>query len=349
MHTPIVSPADWRGPELAKSDRWIHRLSDDEVAEIDSAYRGAVARGKTPYTLAKDDFPLPRFSAELANTRNELEDGLGVRLLRGFPARCDTKPAFKFIYWGIGLHLGTAVTQSRAGDVLGDVRDLGVEIDSPRGRGYTSSAELNCHCDSCDVTGLFCLQVAKSGGLSSIVSAVAVHNEILRKRPDLVEILYKPFPWSWMGNEPKGSRPWYMQPVYTVRDGKFASRYVRGHIRQAQKMLDTPKLTSQQVEALDFLDATTSRPEFRLSMMFEPGDIQFVNNHITYHARTHFEDWPEPERKRHLLRLWLSMPNSRALSDAYLPFYRDVRPGAVRGGFPSRMTEQAFETFLIAD
>ena len=347
MVQEIQAKSVWRGPELAKSEAWIHRFTADDVAEIDAALRGAVAKGRTPYTLTKADFPLPKFSRELARVQDELERGLGLRLLRGFPVGNYTKPELKFIYWGIGLHLGNAVTQSRAGDVLGDVRDLGVEIDSPTGRGYTSSAELNCHCDSCDVTGLFCLQVAKSGGLSSIVSAIAVHNEIVRTRPDLAETLYQPFPWSWMGNEPKGSKLWYFQPIYTMHGGKFAGRYVRGHIRQAQKMPDVPKLTPRQVEALDYLDATTARDDFRLTMMFEPGDIQFVNNHVTYHARTHFEDWPEPERKRHLLRLWLAMPNSRALSEAFLPFYRDVRAGAVRGGFPSRMTEQAFETFLI--
>jgi hypothetical protein len=347
MPQEIQANSVWRGPDLAKTDRWVYRLTAADVAELDAAYRGAAARGNSPYTLTLADFPLPNFSKELKRTQDELENGLGVRLLRGFPAARYTKPEMKFIYWGIGLHLGTAVTQSRAGDVLGDVRDIGVEIDSPTGRGYTSSAELNCHCDSCDVTGLFCLQVAKSGGLSTIVSAIAVHNEIVRTRPDLAEELYRPMPWSWMGNEPKGAKPWYMQPIYSMRDGKFAGRYVRGHLRQAQKMPDTPKLTAKQIEALDTLDATTAREEFRLSMMFEPGDIQFVNNHITYHARTHFEDWPEPERKRHLLRLWLAMPNSRALDDGFLPFYRDVRPGALRGGFPSRMTERAFETFLI--
>ena len=347
MIAPIVSPADWRGHDLAKSQEWVYRLTPADMAEIDAALRGAIARGKTPYTLSREDFPLPNFSAVLRKTQDALENGRGVQLLRGFPALRYTKPELKFIYWGLGLYLGTAVTQSRAGDVLGDVRDLGVQIDSPTGRGYTSSAELNCHCDSCDVTGLFCLQVAKTGGLSTIVSAVAVHNDIVAKRPDLAEVLYRPFPWSWMGNEPKGVKPWYMQPIYTMRDGKFAGRYVRGHIRQAQKMSDTPKLTARQVEALDYLDATTSDPAFRLSMMFEPGDIQFVNNHVTYHARTHFEDWPEPERKRHLLRLWLAMPNSRALAPAYAPFYRETRAGAVRGGFPSRLTEKAFETFLI--
>jgi hypothetical protein len=347
MHTVIDSPADWRGPELAKSESWIYRFTAADVAELDEAFRSAQADGLEPKDLSREAFPLPGLAGELARTLDELENGPGLRLLRGFPTARYSKPDLKFIYWGIGLHMGTGVSQSRAGDVLGDVRDIGVDIHSPRGRGYTSNAELNCHCDSCDVTGLFALQVAKEGGLSSIVSSLAVHNEIARTRPDLLEVLYEPFTWSWLGNEPAGRSPWYFQPIYTFHGGKFASRYVRGHIRNAQAMAGVPRLTPIQIEALDYLDAMTARPEFRLTMMFQPGDIQFVNNHVTFHSRTEFEDWPEPERKRHLLRLWLAVPNSRALAPAYMRFYRNTCPGAVRGGFPAWTTEKAFETFLI--
>ncbi len=348
MPQPIAGPADWRGPDLARSDRWIHRFTEAEIAEIGDALAFAKRLGRTPADLAREDFPLPTLSAELARTLDELENGPGLRLLRGFPAARYDKPDLKFIYWGLGLYLGTAVTQSMAGDVLGDVRDLGVDVNSARGRGYTSSAELSCHCDSCDVTGLFCLQVAREGGLSHLTSAVAVHNEMLRRRPDLVEVLYQPMYWSWQGQEPAGMKPYYQQTVFSMTAGRFASRYVRGHIRNAQAMPEVPRLTAVQAEALDLLDAIANSDEFRLTMMFEPGDIQFVNNHTMFHSRTEFRDWPEQERRRHLLRLWLSVPNSRPLGEGFRTFYRDLRPGAVRGGFPSRRTEKAFETFLIA-
>ena len=47
-------------------------------------------------------------------------------------------------------------------------------------------------------------------------------------------------------------------------------------------------------------------PQLRIEFSLEPGQMLFVNNHWILHNRTAFEDHPEPERRRHYLRLWLN-------------------------------------------
>jgi hypothetical protein len=343
-HAPLTGPDVWMGETAQASEAWVHCFSEAEITEIDAAYRHARAAGATLGSLTRDAFPLPEIGKVLAKVQHELEDGWGLYLLRGIPVERYSKDELRFIYWGLGLHLGTAVSQSKRGDVLGDVRDLGTGLDGPKFRGYTSAGELTYHADAADVTGLFCLQPAKRGGLSRMVSTSAIHNEILRTRPDLLEVLYQPYYWSFQGNELPGTPPHYEQPVFTMHKGKFAARYTRTHMRSAQMMDRLPKMTEAQAEALDLIDELCARPEFQLTMMFQPGDIQFLNNHLMLHMRTEFEDYPEPERRRHLMRLWLSLPNGRELSPAFAPFYRDTRAGAVRGGHPGHGDEIVFET-----
>lgn len=344
MPQSYAHPADWRGPDLAKRTDWIHRFSAAEVSEIKAALQTARSRGKTLPTLTKEDFPLPLVGARLAHARDVLEEGVGIYQFRGFDVEGLSKDDLRLIYWGIGKHMGTAVSQSADGDLLGDVRNVGVDIMSPQGRGYKSNQKLSFHTDSCDCVGLFVMRVAKEGGLSLVASSVAIHNEIARKRPDLLEVLYQPFAWSWQTQEPKGQKPWYFQPIFSMRDNKISCRYIRGHIRNGQLFDDAPRLTAAQTEAMDFYDSLSASPDFHLSFMFEPGDIQFVNNHVCLHSRTAFVDWPEPDRYRHLLRMWMSVPNSRPLAPGMGTIYQDQSPGVVRGGFPSRTGNYIFES-----
>jgi hypothetical protein len=344
MKAIIEGPANWRGPELAGSQDWIHVFSTQEVAEIEAALRAVKARGLGLADLRKEDFPLPVVQRVLAEGLERLETGRGLHLFRGFPAERYGKDDLRLAYWGLGLHLGTAVSQSSNGDLLGDVRNLNSSPYAPKGRGYTSKDKLSYHTDFADVVGLFVLRAAKSGGLSIIGSSIAIHNEIARRRPDLLEVMYGPFPYSWQGQEAPGERPWYQLPFFSVTQGKFACTYVRSHIMLSQRFEDAPRLTPQQLEAMDLFDELAASADFHLAMMFEPGDLQFINNHVLYHSRTAFEDYDEPDRKRHLLRLWLSVQNSRPLARGLAAIYGDGRPGALRGGFPSRTGRFVYET-----
>jgi hypothetical protein len=344
MFEPINIEAAWKGPDVMGSERWIRYLTQDEIAEIDAAFQNVRRQGIAIEDVTAENFPLPNFARELEHTRDVLENGLGLRLLRGFPVANYSKDDLRVIYWGIGRHLGTAVSQSMRGDVLGDVMDLGLPTRSPTGRGYTSNEQLTYHTDSCDVVGLFCLQDSKAGGLSLIASSVTVRNEILRLRPDLLEVLYQPFWWSRQGQELPGELPFYPEPIFAEHKGRFICRYTRNHIRNGQLFDQVPRLTEQQIEAMDLIDAVAADPAIHFVMRFEPGDLQYINNHVMFHNRTAFEDWPEPERKRHLLRMWLSVPNSRELPDSFAPFYRDTRAGAIRGGFQGHLAKHVYHT-----
>lgn len=346
MRNPIQGPSNWKSVDINDDDRWVHRFNADEQAEIDAALRHAQAKGATLATITAADFPLPTVSQRFAQGREQLENGVGMQLYRGIDISRYSKDELRLVYWAFGLHLGTPVSQSMLGDVLGDVRNLNTDLDGPQGRGYTTNRKLNCHTDSCDVVGLFVLRTAKSGGASRLASSVAVHNEMLRLRPDLLEVMYQPFAWSWQGQEPSGAEPWYPQPIFTSWRGKFSCRFVSTHIKSAQRYEDAPRLTPLQEEALEMFIRLSASDEFSYCMMFEPGDMQLLNNHLTLHARTDFEDFGEPDRRRHLLRMWLSVPNSRPLNPQLGYIYRNLQGGSVRGGFPSRTGKLIHETRL---
>jgi len=178
---------------------------------------------------------------------------------------------------------------------------------------------------------LLCVRKAKSGGLSSLVSSVTAHNEMLARRPDLLPTLFAPFFVDRRGEVPPGMGPWFALPIFNWHAGLLTTIYVRRYIESAQRFPEVPRLTARQIEALDVLDGILEDPRVHLQMAFEPGDIQLVHNHQILHDRTEFEDWPDPSRKRHLLRLWLCPPDGRPLPPAFAGRYGSVTIGD-RGG-----------------
>ena len=343
-------PSNWRAADLAETGEWMIQLSEAQIADLDNALRTALAAGITIDKLTKENFKLEVFDKLVPEVRERLENGRGLVVLRGLPAQKYSRDELRLMYWGMGLYLGTAVSQSSKGDLLGDVRNFGQDVNSATGRGYMSRQKLGFHTDTADVVALIVMRTAKSGGRSMICSSVAIRNEIAATRPDLLAELYKPFYWSWKGQEAPGESPYYQQPIYTEHDGKFSCRHIWTHVLAAHENFpELPPLTDRQLEAVALVNDLANDPRFHFSMMFEPGDIQLLNNHVTYHARTEFEDFEEEDRKRHLLRMWLSMPNTRTLSPLMAGIYRDQTGGVVRGGFPSRTGTHSFETVPAKD
>jgi len=343
----------WVADDLKNNTQWIHTLSESELKDIEKALSRACDAGETFETLTRENFHLSSLKPTFDRVLNELENGLGFYVVRGLPAEKYTKDELRLMYWGMGKHLGTAVTQSNRGDMLGDVRDFGVDTFSKKGRGYMSKQHLQFHSDTCDVVCLMVLRVAKAGGLSRYCSSIAIHNEIESKRPDLLEALYSPFYMSWKGQELKGEKPYYLQPVFSKEQEKFASRFIPQHIIghgvEHSQHPELPMLSALQKEAIEYVELLANDPRFYGEMMFQPGDMQFMNNHVMYHSRTEFEDFPEQDKKRHLLRMWLSVPNSRVLNESMYAIYRKRQPGDVRGGFPCETGELVFETPVITD
>jgi hypothetical protein len=338
------------------SDVWKYRLDAEDLAELHEALAQVKAAGLDIIEISRGDFPLHRFADKLARLRQDLLNGRGFVLLKGLPVTTLSRHDAAILYWGIGLHLGYPVSQNARGQLLGHVVDLGENSQnkpvstggktavfvSTTSRGYNSRERFNYHVDSGDVVGLLCFHPAKSGGESLISSSVAIHNEILRKRPDLLKVLYEPFWRDRRGKEvPAGARPYYRMPVFCYHEGEFFCPYSPSSIRNAgdgKLYPELPPLTQEQRAAIDLFDKLADDPRFRLSMELEAGDIQLLNNHVVVHSRTSYEDFPEAQRKRHLLRLWLVTPDHHKLPHWH---YDRVRGGARGGIYVPGMTEVA--------
>ena len=339
---PIGGPAAWKGPDIDRDRRWLRTFSDAELAELDRAVREHFAAGREMADISPATFRLPTLARTLTSVLDTVLRGVGFTLLRGFPVERYSTAEAAVAYLGIGAHFGSFRSQNAKGHLLGHVRDLGMDIAKPTTRYYQTNRQLEYHTDSCDIVGLLCLRTAKSGGASRLVSSVTLHDEMLRRRPDLWAQLFNPMPTDRRGEIPPGMKPWFDMPVFNWHGGELSTIYAGQYIRSAQKnFAEARRLTDAEREALDLLDALTNDPAIHLSMDFRPGDMQFVHNHQVMHSRTDFEDWPEPERRRHLLRLWLAPTGARELPPAYAQRYGSLTPGD-RGGIVTRETTLTF-------
>ena len=340
----IDGPEAWHGRDLAEDSRWQFRLEDEDIAELDAALQSAKSRGLAWRDMkAKSDFPLEHFAGKLDALAEELENGCGLVKLKGFPVERYDDADLNRIWYGVCLNIGTPIYQNYRGELLRDIVDEQVDTDavndnrlmardgsvfhSSRAR-TASNGPLRFHTDRADVVGLFCIRQAAKGGISQLASSVRVSNEIIQRRPDLAELLFDVIHRSRHGEEKGGSEQIYGIPVFGIRDGKFTSHYSRTYVEAAQQLDSVPRMSDAQWEALDMLAAVAA--EVCMEMSFEPGDMHLVNNHVIYHARTAYED--APGDRRCLKRIWLSMPNSRALPEDQAVLWRNVEPGALRGG-----------------
>ena len=330
--TLIEGRSAWYGPDMARSDDWVHQLSAAEVAEVDAAVQTMVRRSVPIIEITRGDFPLPTLGPHLDEIQREVVTGRGFVLLRGLPTERYSIEESAVAYWGIATYFGWAIPQNAKGHVLGHVRDIGLDPQNPTHRIYGTSARHLYHTDSCDIVGLLCLQKAKTGGRSTIASSVTVFNELLKGRPDLVRVLEEPFCIDRKGEIPEGKGPYYQAPVFNHHVGLLSTLYNRDFIHAAQRFEEVPRLTPLQIEAMDAADDLANSDAIRLDMDFEPGDVQFIHNHQVLHARTAYEDHPQPDRKRHLLRLWLAPPNGRPLPPVFAERYGTIEAGTVRGG-----------------
>jgi hypothetical protein len=328
----IEGPAAWIGPDLAqRPDEWTHHLSAAEIAEIDAAVATVRSRGVDIADITRVDFTLPVLGPVLERLRDEVLNGRGFVLIRGLPVSGRPIADNAIAYWGIGTYFGNARSQNAKGHVLGHVRDLGMSTDDPRVRTYQTTERQHFHTDSCDIVGLLCLKTARRGGMSSLVSSSTIYNVMATRRPDLARLLFQPFATDRRGEIPEGKLPWFDMPVFNDYAGYLSAIYSRTYVRSSQRFPEARRLTEEDLAALDYFDSLAESSELRLDITFQPGDMQFVHNHTILHDRTAFEDWPEPERKRHLLRLWLAAPGARPLPPVYAERYGSVEIGN-RGG-----------------
>jgi hypothetical protein len=354
--SPLTGPCVWTGDEIKNSKRWIRDFPASGAAALDAALVAVNKAGLEWSQITRKDFPLSGLDGLLADIADELENGVGIMKLRGFPVDRYNENDLRKVYFGLGAHLGTPVFQNRSGELMRAIRDEGAHVgrtygqtkDTKGGTFLSSYARtltnggLRFHTDRTDVVGLLCVRQAMKGGVSTLASTPAIHNAILAKRPDLLDALFTDYWRSRFGEEGTGKdgqgndkggttkATAYPLPIFGVRDGKFTSHYSLTFIEAAQLAPDVPKLTAAQKEAIDVLMATAQ--ELCFEMTLEPGDLQLINSHVTYHGRTPFEDEASSGHDRLLLRIWLTMANNRPLPQGHEILWRNIEAGQPRGG-----------------
>ena len=322
----------WRGRDLATDgDIWCWKLSDTEIDELRGAACKALETSQDPALSDPSSFPLLKLAGKLDHLRRSLTDGIGFMLIRGLPVSNMSREEIETVFRGVGSHIGSPVPQNAKGELLGHVRDLGMDSADPNTRIYQTSERQTFHTDSADVVGLLCLQEAKSGGDSMVVSAAAIYNEFRKRAPDLIPYLFDSIATDRRGEVAKGEMPYFRIPVLSWHQGFLTVMYQRQYIESAQRFSDAPRLTNEHLAALDLFDEIANDPSIHLRMSLNAGDLQFVHNHSLLHDRTAFEDWPEAERKRHLLRLWLTVHGDRPLPSCFADRFGSVEVGN-RGG-----------------
>jgi hypothetical protein len=311
-------PCAWTPAELEKDTSWIRVLSDGEVAELEAALRYSKEKGLAEQDVTKEDFPLPTLGPALDKVIDALEFGRGIVLLRGVPVERYRYEDIRRMYWGLGTHMGSFESQNIKGELMQEITDLGFDYGTDQHRGSMTSARLRAHNDPMDVVSLLCVRPAKQGGESTVRSSITIYNEVAANHPEYLPALLRGFHYDLDGKSPTGDplQVTRVIPVFSWFEGQMSCRYnqkaIEGGARKVGRVL--PALEQ---EAVNYIYELCTRPDIELSMDFRPGDIQLLNNHVTFHSREGFTDFSEPERRRLLLRLWINHAKGRPLDEAF--------------------------------
>ncbi len=301
---PIRHPAAWYGRDMqAREDEWLVQFSDADVEVLERVARDCLRRGMTMDDLNPDRFAIGPLLDKLQAVTAEVASGRGFVVLRGLPVQQWGEDFTSFVYWGMAQHLGLPGIQNPQGEKLGHVRDY---AEGPgMQRLYRTTANIGFHCDGAQAVGLLCLNTAKSGGQSRIASSVTVFNELVQSNPQLAARLFEPVYMDRRNEQPAGEPPCtpiqpscYEPPLLRTF---YHSEYFRSAERHAGYAPDPVTRA-----LLDRYDEIANTPGVYLDMWLQPGDFQLISNYTIIHARTAYEDYAEPQRKRHLLRLWLN-------------------------------------------
>lgn len=329
---PLNSPAAWKVADITSNEDWIYRLTPEDATELGAAAEAALADSRPLHEITKEDFLLPTLGPKLDAIRKEVSFGRGFALIKGVPVHDWSRAKVVASYYGIGLYWGKAVSNNKKGHLVGHIKDIGHDPNKPETRLYATAAPQPYHNDASDLVALLCLHNAKEGGVSHWSSSISVHNAIIRDRPDLAEVLAGPWFFDRKGEVPPGKKPFFEIPVFNYHKGWLSINYSDNYYLLSQRHAEVPRLTPAHYEAIRVFNELASSDELRMDYVLQPGDIQLLSNHTCLHARGGFVDFDEPDKRRHLLRLWLSPEDERPLPDVYSEILGgSVEPGK-RGG-----------------
>lgn len=319
-------PMIWNGQHGMLNNQWLVQLDEKYVADIEQAIKAT--RTIPIEQLTADYIDRGKLGALIVSLREQILHGRGFVVLRGLPDHWSDEMLVR-AHWGIGLCLGEPVSQNAKAHLLGHVIDQrGAPSDSTRI--YQTNRAQPFHSDSCDIVGLLCLRKAQSGGASAVASSASIYNTLFEHNPELLSILCGEFQCDRYGEIPEGKQPWYAVRIFNHTDDHLVCCGMDPDIRSAQRLEDVNPLTELQLAALD--EFQNIARETALNMTLERGDIQFVHNHTVVHARGSYEDHEALDRRRYMVRLWLSSPQGRKLPPFLAERWGNIEPGKTRGG-----------------
>lgn len=306
---PVADPRAWTASSIDDRASWYHPLPECFLHALEEVGKDP-RRSRRPLTETRlPDSVRAECACALQPVHTALEAGRGFAVIEepvGEPLSAEDA---KILYWIVGQGLGRPAEQNIQGTLLYDVRDTGQEL-SQGARFSVTKYESSFHTDNSfgtevvDYVGLLCLQNARAGGRSQVLSGYSLYGELLAHHPDVVAILSQPFHIDRRGGVREGETPTVQFPILQ-RDGReLFVRYLRYWIEAGHEKAGEP-LGATRVRALDVLDEFLRRRDLRVEFDLKPGQMFVLNNRWILHNRTAFEDHAEPERRRHLVRLWL--------------------------------------------
>ena len=306
--TPIAGPIAWTRDTLVP-DAGLLRIGADCLKELQGALAILRANPLPVLMLEPQGFELEACAALMAQAKQVLQRGVGFVLIDRLPLDEYTLDEAKALYWLLAQLLARPVAQSWDGKMIYDVRDLG----RPPGNGVRpdiTNAEQSFHTDNSynlcppEYVALLCLQPAMEGGISAIVSFATAHNAMLEQHPRSLRRLYAPFLFDRQREHAPGDAMVLRHPLFEYDGAELTARLSRFQVRNGHALAASP-LDAEGDAALEALDTIMKTPRLNREFFFERGQIQIIDNRRLGHRRTGFRDFPEAERKRHLVRLWL--------------------------------------------
>ena len=315
--TSIDSPATWRAETLLDNDGRIE-LDANCQAEIDRAATELAVNPLPVEVLKVSDVEMPSCQATMARVRVQLEDGIGFAVVDRLPVERFDRDISRKLYWLWMAMTGRPVAQAWTGTMVYDVLDTGKKSTAGSGiRSSKTNGGQSYHCDNTfnlppDFVGLLCLQTAKKGGTSGLLSLETVYNLLLEEFPEYLPRLYQPFYYDRQGEHAPDDLRWSYKPVFESDGDRINAYFNPRRVEHGYEMRGL-EMDDETRRAINALQRVSERSGLGKDFIFERGQIQIVNNKRLAHRRTAFRDWPEPERRRHLVRMWLR--------DAGRPFY----------------------------
>ena len=304
----------WRRDTLRRGD-WFVPIPEACLEEIAAAIDQLRANPVPTIALDRSDYELSACRRLIKRVRAVLASGAGFAILDKLPVDRFSKEELTAIYWLLSGLIARPVAQSFDGTLLYDVHDTGKKI-APRTRGDKTNQKLAWHTDygfnhPPPFFGLLVLRAGKAGGESAVVSLGHVHNELRRRHPDELARLYRPFYWNRQGEHPPGDPITNINPVFRYDGDRLSARVNRRLLQVGYQLMDEP-MDDAGVAAIDALYAVMDDPANHIDFSVEAGQIQYLNNWWCAHQRADYVDFEEPDRRRHLVRIFLRDEGARS-------------------------------------